>query len=253
MHPHDGMMEKITEKVSQQMVEGLKDAITRAVEKELASSLSSSLVESEFYRRLSEDMRSGLQNIYKEIATATRSDAAGGDALAPAPAMTSEKQAGKLFNEASEQLDEILTTTQRATEDIMDIVEKHMAMQNEAQALLAGLRKTRKSNPSIQKLIDINEDLGENLLNIMTALSFQDLTGQRIKKIITALKSIEGIVFDLYMSTGLMIKHREEQPGKDIEALADESKKKVSELKGPASDGKSQGEVDDLLAQLGLD
>ena len=86
----------------------------------------------------------------------------------------------------------------------------------------------------------------------MTTLSFQDLTGQRIKRIIEAIKKVEQIVLDLYLSTGIQLKAREEAPDRDISDLEAEAKQKVSELKGPQTKIK-QGDVDDLLAQLGLD
>lgn len=240
------MMDQIMERVTEQVVDGIKGSITEIVEKELSSSLTRALVESEFYRKLSGDMRSGLQTIYLEIANATK------------PAETSQstpidqQSADKLFNEASRQLDEILQTTEKATEEIMDVVENHMELQSKATELLGGLRKTRKSNPAIHELININDDLGDNLMKIMTSLSFQDLTGQRIKKIITALKKIETTVFDMYMSSGLIIKAHDEAPDKNIEELEKETKQKVSELKGPVMDT-DQGSVDDLLGQLGLD
>lgn len=242
MDTQKDLLDRVMEKVVLQVVEGLKDTIARTVEKELSSNLSRALVESEFYRRISEEMRGGLQNIYKQIAEATRPSGA--------PAADQPEQADKLFLEASRQLDEILDTTEQATTEIMDVVEKHMALQNRSQELLAALRKTRKSNPAIQQLIDINEELGENLMTIMTSLSFQDLTGQRIKKIINALKTIEGIVFDLYLSTGLSIKAREEAPDKDTETIRQESTRKVHELKGPQVNGPTQADIDDLLNQL---
>lgn len=246
MHAQSDMMDHIMDKVTEQVVGSIKDTIAQVIEKEFTSSLTRSLVESEFYRKISEDMRGGLQTIYKEIAQATRpeNEAAGHE-------VTDKKQAQKLFSEASEQLDEILATTEKAAFDIMDVVEKHMELQSQSNEMLNTLRKTRKSNPAIQKLIDINDELGQNLVNIMTSLSFQDITGQRIKRIITALKKIETTVFDLYMSTGLLIKAREEAPEKDLLQLEQEAKKKVNELKGPQADV-TQSSIDDMLAQLGL-
>lgn len=88
-------------------------------------------------------------------------------------------------------------------------------------------------------------------MTIMTTLSFQDLTGQRIKIIIDTIKSVEKIVLDLYMSTGLKIKAREEAPEKSLEQLDQETETKMSALKGPAESA-DQGNVDDLLASLGL-
>jgi len=63
-------------------------------------------------------------------------------------------------------------------------------------------------------------------------------------------------VFDLYVSTGLMMKTHEEAPDKDLTEIAEESRRKVqeiraSELKGPQRET-SQKDVDDLLASLGI-
>jgi chemotaxis protein CheZ len=247
MHPQGDMMDHIMDKVTEQVVGSIKEILAQVIEKELTTSLTRSLVESEFYRKISDDMRGGLQSIYKEIAQATRPES---KTHVHAP-VTDKKQAQKLFSEASEQLDEILTTTEKAAFEIMDVVEKHMELQSQSNEMLNTLRKTRKSNPSIQKLININDDLGQNLVTIMTSLSFQDLTGQRIKRIITALKKIEITVFDLYLSTGLLIRAREEAPEKDLDQLQQEAKQKVNELKGPKSDV-SQANIDDMLAHLGL-
>ncbi len=249
MKQHEEMMEKVMERVmdnvTKQVADSIRDVLAETLEKEFSQNLTKALVESEFYRKLSNDMRGGLQTIYKEISTATKSDKT--DGMPP-----DQKTADKLFNEASQQLDEILVTTEKATVEIMEIVEKHMDMQARASEMLGALRKTRKSNPAIQELININNDLGDNLIKIMSALSFQDLTGQRIKLIITALKKIEAVVFDMYMSTGLIMKAREEQPERELEELELETKKKVSDLKGPQADA-SQQDIDDMLSQLGLE
>ncbi len=244
MIDQQNLMNQIMEQVTQQVVEGIQKSIGEIIEKELSTNLTKALIESEFYRRISDDMRTGLQSIYKEISDATKPE--------NSSAVMTQQRADKLFSEASEQLDEILQTIERATVEIMDIVEKHIDLQNRASEHLNGLRKTRRSNPAISELISINDELGENLINIMTSLSFQDLTGQRIKKIIGALKKIETTVFDLYVSTGLIIKAREEAPDKDLDELQRETKQKVSELKGPVSDV-SQDNIDDLLSQLGLE
>ncbi|AGW14510.1 protein phosphatase CheZ [Megalodesulfovibrio gigas] len=242
-HAQQDMLQLAMDSLTRQVVEGLTKNLSVALEQELTRSLSQSLVESEFYRRLSRDMRSGLQEIYQEISRATRPEShTEGEPV---------QQAEQLFMEASRQLDDILQTTEQATEEIMDVVEKHMALQEEAKAMLAKLRKTRKANDDILKLIEINNELGDNLIKIMTSLSFQDLTGQRIKRIISALKRIEATTFDLYVSTGLSIKAREEAPSKDLETIAQESKAKTTQLKGPQLDA-SQNDVDDLLKQLGL-
>ena len=65
------------------------------------------------------------------------------------------------------------------------------------------------------------------------------------------MRKIEEHVLKLYLTAGLSIKTKKEQPEKDFETIKAESEKKVSELKGPQMDV-SQADVDDLLAQLGL-
>lgn len=246
MISEENILEQITESVTRQVVDGMRDAITKTVERELASSLSKALIEGEFYRKLNDEMREGLQNIYREISTATKTE--GGVQTAP-PA--SQSEADKLFTEASRQLDEIFTTTKEATDKIMDIVEQQQDLQIKSTALLENLRNGGNGDTA-EKLTEINDKLGNDLIEIMTTLSFQDLTGQRIQRIIKALVSIETIVFDMYMSTGLILKAREEDPERDIEELRAETKQKVSELKGPQTDA-SQDDVDDLLSQLGLE
>ena len=164
----------------------------------------------------------------------------------------SQEKTGELFTEASDQLDQILQTTEKATVDIMEIVEKHMELQMDASMQLQELRAGNASPEAINSLIESNNALNQDLMQIMTTLSFQDLTGQRIKKIITALKKVEAITFDLFMSTGLKIKAKEKDPDKDLTQLEAETVQAVSELKGPQTDSR-QADVDDLLAQLGMD
>jgi chemotaxis protein CheZ len=97
----------------------------------------------------------------------------------------------------------------------------------------------------------------EAISSIVTALSFQDLTGQRIKKVVNALSSVHQMVVETYVSSGLMLKKTEAEPEKDFETIALESHKqaeetiKGSELKGPTLNS-SQTDVDNLLAKLGL-
>ncbi|EKO38871.1 MAG: chemotaxis protein [Solidesulfovibrio magneticus str. Maddingley MBC34] len=243
----DELLERLLEKIVQEVVPDLRESIGVTIEKEVARTLSRALLESEFHKRLNQEMRDGLQDIYKEIVQAAKhgsEQTAEGDG--------GRHQADQLFQEAAQQLDNILQTTESATSEIMDIVEKHMELQAECAAILDGLPGGYAGPKEVTRLKSANEALGEDLMRIMTTLSFQDLTGQRIKRIITAIKKVEQIVLDLYLSTGLQIRAQAQAPDRNIEDLKAEAKQKVSELKGPQSDVK-QGDVDDLLAQLGLD
>ncbi|MBG0778214.1 MAG: protein phosphatase CheZ [Desulfovibrionaceae bacterium] len=243
MITQETLIQEILNKVSEQVSTAIAQSVTQTIEQELSKNLTNALVESELYRKITTDMRQGLQSIYKEISEATRSSE-----------QTAERgEAHQLFHEASRQLGEVLQATEKATVNIMDVVEENMQLQAEGNELLGKLYKTRKHNDNIKALFDLNTRLGDNQMAIMEALSFQDITGQRIKRIIEALGRIEQIVLDLYVSTGLILKARETAPDKTVDALAREAQDKLTELKGPDSKGKSQADVDDLLSQLGFD
>ena len=246
MRSEEAMLDEVMEKVATQVSDSIRDTITQSVETELTSNLTRALLKSEFYRRLNDDMRTGLQDIYKEISTAAQKE--------NGTALTTEEQqaANKLFNEASHQLDEVRVTLEEATNSIMDILEAQLDLRSRAMQHLQNIASRHGDDPDVIALIELEETLGENMTNIMTTMSFQDLTGQRIKKIIAAIQKVEGTVFDMYMSSGLILKAHEETPDKNFEELEAETKQVVSELKGPDRDA-SQADVDDLLSQLGLD
>ncbi len=246
MNANEQFIASLLDKVSDRIADDLRKSIAVSVEQEIQKNISRMLLEGEFFRHLSGEMQDGLKRIYKEINTATRSDAQGQDG-----GVTRERT-GELLHETSDQLDQILQTTENAAVQIMDIVEKHMDMQAQTDARLAEVKAGTAAPGALDEVIAANQELGADLMTIMTALSFQDLTGQRIKRVISAVKQIEQITFDLFVGTGLKIKAKEQDPEKDLIQIEAEAKQRVSELKGPQAQT-SQGGVDDLLAQLGLE
>jgi chemotaxis protein CheZ len=245
MTSNDDLVKDLMSRVSDQLVNSLKETITVAVEKQIAKSLSKALLEGEFYRRVNDDLQEGFKQIYREVKAAR-----GGTEIV---CIESEFDPEEIFSETSDQLDAVLRTTEKAAVEIIDIVEKLQDLQ----ATVAGIVKDFESGGVTKenrgKLTDINNTLGMDLQNIMVSLSFQDLTGQRIEKIINSLRQIEKIVREVMLSTGLMIQQREKEPEKDIDSLsADAKNAATSKLEGP-SEGTNQGDVDDLLASLGLD
>ena len=203
--------------------------------------LGKALLEGEFYRRLNHEMMSGLQDIYQQIHQAKEPDAG----------ILDKNESEQLFNEASKQLDEIMTTTEEATSHILNIIERQQDLAPENAELLRLASERRLDREEVARLFELNDLVDEDLTDILTTLSFQDLTGQRIKKIVATLKTIEGKAFELVMSTGLAMKAHAKEPGKDMETIQTEAKRKASELKGPTLDA-NQKNVDDLLAELGL-
>lgn len=202
--------------------------------------------EAAIYKQISSDMRQGLKDIFQRISTASK-----GQAL---PALNTDA----LFLEASNQLDEVLKDTEDATMRIMEIVERHMDLQAKSTQILAQLHESADA-AAVEELQAHNSQLGDDLTALLTTLSFQDLTGQRIKRVVTALSQIETIVVGLYVSSGLMLDGAEKDPHKDVQELQEEAKQAVKEfqqgrgdLKGPDKSGVSQSAIDDMLSQLGM-
>ncbi len=249
MLSQEEVLERVLLRVSDKIADAVKETVTEAVQRELSSSMTKAMVESEFLRQLNEEMRSGLRGIYQEISSVPTAEEGGSDADAG--------KTQKLFSDATKQLEEIMRTTFEATEKIMGTVEKLLTQQEEAGGIIASLDSgDKRQQKALAKLDALNHSLETSLTDIITDLSFQDLTGQRLKKVVSSITSIRETVFDLYMSTGLMLKTREETPEKDLSEIAEESRRKAqeirnSELKGPQS-GTSQKDVDDLLASLGF-
>lgn len=253
---HEDLMRRIMGEVTEKLTSDLREVLSCALEKQISTALTQSLLESEFYRRISDDMRNGLKKIYKEINEVARHSAPGG-----ATAASEKARADELFHEASQQLSAVLQQTEKAAEEIMEILERHMDTQAESGRILQKLRQGGTSAADLDRLEEINAVLGEDLNSIMLSLSFQDLTGQRIKRAVAALKEIESTVVEMYLSTGLLIQAYEETPTRGLEEIEAETRQKVSELKGSSvlssslkgpDAAASQKNIDDLLAQLGM-
>lgn len=232
--------------------EELKPVLIQAIREAMDSEFERTRQEKEFHKRLNEDMLSGLHSIYKEI-----SQVAANDKSAEVPQSAADATA--LFHEASRQLDEIMQATLEAADSIMNNAETVQENQNSVSAILEEVQTGECNDQNTVQLKDLLIKNMDCIGDIIVALSFQDLTGQRIKKVVKALGSIHNIVVETYVSAGLMIKKNEENPGKDFESVAEESKQQAltvtvvnSKLSGPNKDAASQKDVDDLLAQLGF-
>jgi len=221
----------------------IREVISAALTEEISRALTLALTEGEFYRAISTDLQAGLKSIYKEI------NAAATNATSELPVATAPA-ADEMFSEASTQLGAILQTTEQATESIMSVVEKQLDMNDRTMQLLASL-ENGSAKPEIEELRAGSEALGADLMEIMTTLSFQDLTGQRIKRIVAARQQIEKVDFELYMARGLSLKAMAQNPEQSVEEIRQAYKARATELKGP-QDASSQTDVDDLLSQLGL-
>lgn len=154
--------------------------------------------------------------------------------------------ADKSIPDASQQLDAIVSQTEQATSRIMDACEG-----------LQGLHERIKDRliahePPLDEdvLAGVDDAMLEgqtNITQIFESCNFQDLTGQRIMKIVNLLQDIERQVLRMIVIFGL----------KDKGDNMDESTKRTLEeeaqlLEGPQLPGNSleQDDIDDILNAL---
>ncbi len=131
---------------------------------------------------------------------------------------------------ATGELDAIVTATERATSDILNCAEN-------IQTLVARLPRDAESKP-------IRDEIDAQVTEILTACSFQDITGQRTTKVVNTLHYLEKRVnsmIEIWGADGVSAPAPEERGDTRADAHL---------LNGPSLDGVSQDDVDALLAGL---
>jgi chemotaxis protein CheZ len=138
----------------------------------------------------------------------------------------------KYLSSASDELDAIVDATADATNNIMDATE-----------IVEGVMGELEAEHS-DKLMDATTKIYE-------ACTFQDITGQRITKVVTALKHIEEKIDALVDAFGSEIeKFKAENPDPDADVpkeITDEDLLEGPQLEG---EGRSQEDIDALLASF---
>jgi chemotaxis protein CheZ len=87
------------------------------------------------------------------------------------------------FDDMSVQLDAIVKATEEATNSILAASE---SISGDAMAL--------QGESDQAKIAEISDRIAQNTMTIMEACSFQDLTGQRVSKIVSSVKFVEDRV-----------------------------------------------------------
>jgi chemotaxis regulatin CheY-phosphate phosphatase CheZ len=139
------------------------------------------------------------------------------------------QQAGNRINAATSELDQIVASTERATSDILNAAERIME--------LAGTLPEDQAATS--------QILTEQATEIFTACSFQDITGQRISKVVSTLRYIDQRVAAMVAIWG------PENISATLVRSEDADNRRDSHLlNGPAmpGQGRTQAEIDALLA-----
>jgi chemotaxis regulatin CheY-phosphate phosphatase CheZ len=131
---------------------------------------------------------------------------------------------------ATGELDAIVTATERATSDILNSAENILA-------LIGRLPRSAETTP-------ICQELEAQATEILTACSFQDITGQRTTKVVNTLHYLEKRVnsmIEVWGTDGMTAPQAEDRV---------DSRPDAHLLNGPSLNGVSQDDVDALLANL---
>ncbi len=136
------------------------------------------------------------------------------------------------FSSMTDQLDAIIDNTELATNDIMENVEQ-----------IEEISEAMRENVKDEKVSESVDEIMDRTANIIVSCSFQDITGQRISKVVKSLKYIEERITALVTMWGesaiLKVKVSDDEE-------TDEYKKF---LHGPSLEGQgvTQSEVDSML------
>lgn len=149
--------------------------------------------------------------------------------------------------DASDQLAAIVSTTEDATRKIMDACDDINSTHERVRDRLISMEPPLDPD-ALASIEDALMEAQTSSIQIYEACTFQDLTGQRIQKIVETLKEVERQVLRMVIIFGL-----NNENAKKI----DEDKKKELQndadlLNGPQLPGQSleQDDIDDILNQL---
>ena len=142
---------------------------------------------------------------------------------------------GQEMAKVNGELGAVVGGTEQATQQILEATE---AIDNAATAL------SKNTSPDQQKLL--SEEIQERVISIFEACNFQDLTGQRISKVMTTMKFIEKHIIEMMEIWGGVDAIKAHAP-----PVVDAREGDAKLLNGPKLDGDgghaSQNDIDALF------
>ncbi len=175
-------------------------------------------------------MKKGQSDLFKEVGKVTRKLH---DAIRSFKEALDPKLKGMTMTDmpnAIDRLQFVIDKTEEAANKTMGIVEKYTLSLDD---LASHIRNIKEPEASVAYLKKFKNELEDDLTEVLTTQSFQDLTGQTIKKVIKLVGDIEEELVKLITTFGVKI---EQGMGEELEAP-----EKVS-----------QSGVDDLLKDFGF-
>ncbi len=228
---------------------------------EQALSNSSGHSDDNFFKNLSSDMTGGLKELALLIINFRRD-------LRSRICPEITDLAVNQIPEAADQLEGIIETTEVAANKIMDNLDSMQGQTDQMGLILKSLKngdldlsgdkacldpQTVEAITPLIKYMQSDIQKHDSLISdSFIQMSFQDLTGQRIKRIMTLVTHMEQRLKELIISFGIQLTEHEKNPHISEAELQQTIKDKVTELSGPqrAGQGLDQSGIDDLLMNL---
>jgi len=181
--------------------------------------------------------------------------------------------ATKYIPQATNQLVDIIEATGKAANKIMDNLDSMQEDIERMEKTLTSLKEGKVIVPNgknemvevaidsqtiktLSPLIDYIESSRKKYMSLISdsflQMSFQDLTGQRIKRTIDLVSQIETKIKGMVISFGLKLTEMEKNPAISKQELQRAVEEKVIELGGPQKEGQGldQSDIDELLANI---
>lgn len=149
---------------------------------------------------------------------------------------------GQSMSRMTHELDAVVNGTEQATQSILAMVE-------DIDQLASTMIEQGKDDTDKQ----IGREIQDRVVKVFEACNFQDITGQRISKVVKALQHIEAKVDGLLAAFGdEMTKHRKDEAAQP-EASKQDAPSDQALLNGPQlpQAAKGQADIDALFASLG--
>ena len=186
----------IADRLNELIGKTVKDTLESSIEKEIQKVLNKALTDGEFYQTMANEVQNGLNQLMSEIQNLKEEMEIGPEQESHSP--------GYIFSYAADKLKEIYSKTEDATFSVIDIVEEQISLISQV--------KHKTGCVDSKDLAPILETMNDNMFKILTALSFQDIIGQQIEKVILFIKNIEEMINRLYISQNMMLESKKENP-----------------------------------------
>ena len=164
------------------------------------------------------------------------------------PVSTSTEQ----LPQALSHLTNLKTMTEQGTHRVMLEVEaiqdNHLKLSGMIKELTLALQKTQAAPALLQQMQAISDTIGaddKRLLDIMTALSFQDLLAQSVNKLVTILQEVEHKLLQLVVVFGPYQKQAAKQE-------QDKASQMLKQLEATKNTSMDQDLADEILKQFGF-